>query len=51
MLEFDQSEHPFRQAVLVEPVGHKAGVVDIPDGPGLGVEIKRDAVERFTTTG
>jgi D-galactarolactone cycloisomerase len=48
MLEFDRSEHPFRQTVLTKPIEHKAGVVAIPDGTGLGFEINRDAIERFS---
>jgi D-galactarolactone cycloisomerase len=47
MLEFDRSEHPFRQAVLMKPLEHKGGVVAIPGGPGLGIEIDREAIERF----
>jgi D-galactarolactone cycloisomerase len=47
MLEFDRSEHPFRQAVLREPIEHANGVVRIPEGPGLGIAIDRDAVRRF----
>ncbi len=47
ILEFDRSEHPFRQAVLSEPIEHSAGVVTIPDGPGLGITVDRDAVAKF----
>jgi D-galactarolactone cycloisomerase len=47
MLEFDRSEHPFRQAVLKTPIEHENGVVKIPDGPGLGIEIDRAALDRF----
>jgi D-galactarolactone cycloisomerase len=47
LLEFDRSEHPFRQAVLTEPLEHKDGWVDIPTGRGLGIEIDRDALRRF----
>ena len=47
MLEFDRSEHPFRQAVLTAPIEHAGGVVAIPDGPGLGIEVDRAALERF----
>jgi D-galactarolactone cycloisomerase len=47
MLEFDRSEHPFRQAVLTTPLEHSGGVVRVPDGPGLGIEIDRTAIERF----
>jgi D-galactarolactone cycloisomerase len=48
MLEFDRSEHPFRQAVLKSPLEHVGGVVRIPDGPGLGIEVDREAIGRFT---
>ena len=47
LLEFDRSEHPFRQAVLTSPIEHIGGVVRIPDGPGLGIAIDRAALERF----
>ncbi len=47
LLEFDRSEHPFRQAVLVTPIEHVNGVVTVPDGPGLGIDINRDALTRF----
>jgi D-galactarolactone cycloisomerase len=42
LLEFDRSEHPFRQAIL-----RSKGIVRIPDGPGLGIEIDREALEKF----
>jgi D-galactarolactone cycloisomerase len=47
MLEFDRSEHPFRQAVLKTPIEHERGRVAIPSGPGLGIEVDREAVARF----
>lgn len=51
ILEFDRSEHPFRQAVLTTPLEHVDGIVRIPDGPGLGIEIDRAILARFTMTG
>ncbi len=48
LLEFDRSEHPFRQAVLKSPLEHEGGVVHVPDGPGLGIEVDREAIRRFT---
>ncbi|MDX6752223.1 mandelate racemase/muconate lactonizing enzyme family protein [Geminicoccaceae bacterium 1502E] len=48
MLEFDRTEHPFRQAVLAEPLEHSDGWVDVPTRPGLGIEIDRKALVRFT---
>jgi D-galactarolactone cycloisomerase len=47
LLEFDRSEHPFRQAVLAQPIEHQGGWVTIPDGPGLGIEVDRAALARF----
>ena len=47
LLEFDQSEHPIRIAVIEEPIIQRAGWVDVPKQPGLGIEIDRQAVEQF----
>ncbi len=47
ILEFDRTENPYRQAVLSSPLDHVEGVVQIPDGPGLGIEINRDALEKY----
>jgi len=47
LLEFDQSEHPIRMAVIEEPIIQRAGWVDVPKQPGLGIEIDRQAVEQF----
>lgn len=47
VFEFDRTEHPIRQAILKEPIEHSGGVVRIPTGPGLGIEINRDALLRF----
>ena len=38
--------HP-AQAIVTTPIEHEDGVVQIPDGPGLGIEIDRAALERF----
>ncbi len=47
ILEFDRTYNPFRQAVVTEPLEHQAGIVTIPDGPGLGIEIDRAALKEF----
>jgi D-galactarolactone cycloisomerase len=47
ILEFDRSELPFRQAVLTRPIEHGRGIVRSPDGPGLGIDIDRDALARY----
>jgi D-galactarolactone cycloisomerase len=48
LLEFDQSEHPIRFAVVSEPTVQTGGWVAIPDRPGLGIEINRAALAQFT---
>jgi D-galactarolactone cycloisomerase len=48
MLEFDRTEHPIRQAVLTRPIEHERGLVEIPREPGLGIEVDRDALARFS---
>ena len=47
ILEFDRTEHPIRQSLLVQPIEHIKGVVRVPDGPGLGIEVDRAALARF----
>lgn len=47
MLEFDRTEMPFRQTVLTQPLEHASGIVKVPDGPGLGIEINRDTLEQY----
>lgn len=47
ILEFDRTRNPFRQAVLTRPIEHESGMVRIPDGPGLGIEINRAAIAEY----
>ncbi|WP_288431634.1 mandelate racemase/muconate lactonizing enzyme family protein [uncultured Agrobacterium sp.] len=47
ILEFDRTENPYRQAVLTSPLDHVDGVVQIPDDPGLGIEVNRAALEQY----
>ncbi|MET4236182.1 D-galactarolactone cycloisomerase [Bradyrhizobium sp. LA6.10] len=50
LLEFDRTEHPFRQAILAQPLEHENGWVPIPSGPGLGIEINPDTIRKFSST-
>ncbi|OJA06960.1 mandelate racemase/muconate lactonizing enzyme family protein [Halomonas sp. QHL1] len=47
IMEFDRTENPFRQAIVQTPLEHNQGVMTIPDGPGLGIEINRDALSTY----
>lgn len=47
IFEYDRSSHPFRQQLVAEPVVQRDGWIDIPDRPGLGVEVDRSVLERY----
>ncbi|MFJ1300039.1 mandelate racemase/muconate lactonizing enzyme family protein [Pseudomonadota bacterium AL_CKDN230030165-1A_HGKHYDSX7] len=47
LLEFEQCENPFRDLLTAEPIVQHRGVVQIPTGAGLGIEVKREIIERY----
>lgn len=47
LLEFEQCENPFRDLLTVDPIVQRRGVVQIPTGAGLGIEVKRDVLDRY----
>ncbi|MVW80408.1 mandelate racemase/muconate lactonizing enzyme family protein [Bordetella sp. 02P26C-1] len=47
LLEFEQCENPFRDELSVEPIVQHKGVVQIPTGAGLGIEIRREILDRY----
>lgn len=50
LFELDCTESPFRDAVIRESIRvEDDGCIAVPLGPGLGVEVIRDAVEEFRT--
>jgi D-galactarolactone cycloisomerase len=49
LLEFDTSSHPFRNELTSDPLKQKGGWVQIPQKPGLGIEVSRDIIERYST--
>ena len=50
LFEFDQTESPFRDAVVREPVRpvRAGGPIAVPSGPGLGILVDPAAVAAFT---
>ena len=50
LFEFDQTESPFRDAVVREPVRpvRAGGPIAVPSGPGLGIVVDPEAVAAFT---
>ena len=49
LLEFDTSSHPFRNELTSDPLRQKDGWVEIPQKPGLGIEVSREIIERYST--
>ena len=48
LLEFDTSSHPFREHLTDMPLRQREGWVEIPQKPGLGIEVSKDVIERFS---
>lgn len=46
-LEFDRTPNPYRQAIITRPIEQENGLVAVPQGSGLGIEINRAALEKF----
>ena len=46
--EFDRNYNPLREELLTEPVRiNKDGYIDLPDEPGLGVELNEATVKKY----
>jgi galactonate dehydratase len=46
ILEYAESQ-PWRDEVLVEPMPVVDGYIELPTGPGLGVELDEEAIRGF----
>jgi D-galactarolactone cycloisomerase len=47
LLEYDMSENALRTELAREPIRHKDGIVAVPQGPGLGIEIDREVLRKY----
>jgi len=47
MLELDTYENPFRDKLVTAPAKVEDGFVTVPTGPGLGIEIVEEVIERY----
>lgn len=47
LLEYDLGANPLRTEILTAPIVVEDGFVTVPEGPGLGIEIDHDAMERY----
>ncbi len=46
-LEFSVTESAIRKELLTEPFVQKDGFVEVPQGPGLGIELNPDVIKKF----
>jgi len=49
LFEFDMTENALRTELALEPLRAVDGEVEVPQGPGLGIEIDRDLLERYSS--
>ena len=47
IFEYDQSAHPFRRDLVTAPIEMRDGWIDIPDAPGLGIDVDMGVLERY----
>jgi D-galactarolactone cycloisomerase len=47
MLEYEQTFNPFRDQLTSVKMTHDKGWVDVPAGPGLGIDINREILDRY----
>lgn len=47
MLEFDQTEHPYRMEIINNSIILEDGKVKVPTGVGLGIEVNRDVLMKY----
>jgi D-galactarolactone cycloisomerase len=47
LFEFDRAPNGLREELLLEPFDPTGGTLEIPQGPGLGVELDADAIETY----
>lgn len=47
MLEYEQTVNPFRDELSRTKLTHEGGVVTVPTGPGLGIDVDRTVLDRY----
>jgi len=47
LFELDRTPNPFRERLATTPLVRKGDRIEIPQGPGLGLELDRDLLKRY----
>jgi L-alanine-DL-glutamate epimerase-like enolase superfamily enzyme len=50
-LEYNATDNPLRTDLLRQPIRPVNGEVRVPDGPGLGIELNEETIERYRWKG
>jgi L-alanine-DL-glutamate epimerase-like enolase superfamily enzyme len=46
-LEYNAMEQPLRTQLITEPIRPRDGIVHVPEGPGLGIELNEEVAGRY----
>jgi len=49
-LELDRTANPCREHLAAEPIERAGAIIEVPDRPGLGLEVDRAVLERYAVT-
>jgi len=47
LFELDRTPNPLRDQLALNPPKRAGDIVDVPTGPGLGLELDRTVLERY----
>jgi len=48
--ELDRTANPFREGLAAEPLKRAGAIIEVPQRPGLGLEVERAVLERYAVT-
>jgi D-galactarolactone cycloisomerase len=48
--ELDRTANPFRKHLAAEPLERAGAIIEVPDRPGLGLDVDRAVLERYAVT-
>jgi L-alanine-DL-glutamate epimerase-like enolase superfamily enzyme len=43
-------DNPLRTQLMTQPIRPKDGIVQVPDGPGLGIELNMATIKKYLWT-
>ena len=47
-IEYDRTENGIRESLTQPTIDMKDGFIDVPQGPGLGIDVNEDAIRQFS---